>query len=75
MSGASGEPITPDQLIGIGIIKITNAKIFESDIIKWYDKDATKNTWTTFKLHFSKSQEAINKSQPQYNLSNLGFHQ
>ena len=74
MAEASGAPTTQAQLIDIGLINITNATIFASDIRKWHDKPANDKTWTNFKKFFTTAQRAIIRSQPQQTLAALGFH-
>ena len=75
MIEASGAPTTSSQLINIGLVNITNANIFVSEIIKWNDKDAANKTWNTFKIHFSKAQISVKKYHPHKSLSNIGLRQ
>jgi uncharacterized membrane protein YgcG len=68
-------PETPEQLISIGLIIITNVLIFSSDVRKWHAKPAIEKTWPAFKTHFIKAQREIQKSQPAVTTDSLGYHQ
>ena len=52
MAEANGATETPVQLINIGLIVLTRASSFASNIRKWQAlPDADKN-WPNFKMHF-----------------------
>ena len=74
MAEASGAAATDVQLIDIGLIIITNANIFGSDIRKWHSKPADEISWTNFKTHFTTAQRDIKRSQPQQTIRDFGFH-
>ena len=74
MAEASGAPTTPSQLIGIGMIEITNTNIFASDTRRWNEKSLLQKTWKAFKLHFYQAQNSIKKAHPQQSLYSIGFY-
>ena len=75
MAEASGASATDMQQIYIGLIIITNANIFVSDIRKWHSKPAGEKSWTSFKSHFTTAQREIKISKPQQTIRDFGFHQ
>jgi len=66
---------TTPQLINIGLIIITRATVFSSDIRKWHDNPDAEKTWTIFKTHFRMAQKVIKRSQPVVTTDSLGFHE
>ena len=75
MAEASGAASKDMQLIDIGLIIITNANSFGSDIRKWHSKPAGDKSWTNLKSHFTTAQRKIKRSQPQQTIRYFGFHQ
>ena len=63
------------QLINIGLIIITNANIFGSDIRKWHPKPAGDKSWMSFKYYFTTAQREIKIYQPQQTILDFGFNQ
>ena len=59
MAEASGATETPVQLINIGLIILTHASIFASDVRKWQALPDADKTWPNFKMHFCTAQKAI----------------
>jgi hypothetical protein len=74
MAEASGATETPEQLINIGLIIVTRATIFATDIRVWNAKPAATKTWLEFKTHFREAQKAIKRSQPPTTTDTLGYH-
>ena len=74
MAEASGAPTTPSQLIGIGMIEITNTNIFASDTRRWNEKTRPKKTGKALKIHFYQAQKSIKKAQPQQSLYSIGIY-
>jgi hypothetical protein len=74
MAEAANVAETPAQLINIGLIIITRATIFASDIRKWHTRPAIDKTWPNFKDHFKNAQKAIKLSQPATTTDTLGYH-
>ena len=52
MAKNSGAYTIQAELINIGMILITNHKIFASEIRRWNEKTLPQKTWKAFKLHF-----------------------
>jgi hypothetical protein len=75
MAEAANVAETPAQLINIGLINITRATIFASDIRKWHTRPALEKTWPHFKDHFKNAQKAIKLSQPATTTDTLGYHE
>ena len=75
MAEASGATATDMQRINIGLIIITDANIFGSDIRKWHSKTAEEKSWTSFKSHFTTAQCEIKRPQTQQKIRYFGFHQ
>ena len=75
MTEASGATETPVQLINIGLIVLTRASIFASDVRKWQALPDANKTLTNFKMHFRTAQKAIKQSQPITITDTLGYHQ
>ena len=67
MAEASGAAETDMQLIDIGLIIITNANIFGSNIRKCHSKPAEEKARTNLKSHFTTAQRRIKRSQPPKN--------
>ena len=64
MVDAANASETSTQLINIGLIIITRATIFSSDVRKWHNKPTLLENWTLFKEYFKLTEHAIKKSQP-----------
>ena len=64
MTKTSGAPGTPARIVNFGLIILTRAMIYSSNIMEWYDKPEAKKTWPNFKLHFKVAQKPTKKSQP-----------
>ena len=75
MAQDSGAAPTYVQIIDIGLIIITNANIFGSNIRKWYSKPAEEKSLKNFKSHFTTAQHEIKRTQPQQKIGDFGFHQ
>jgi hypothetical protein len=75
MADASEAPETPIQLINIGLIILTRATIFSSDIRKWHAQNLADKTWPRFKTHFKEAQRSIKRSQPTTTTDSLGYHE
>jgi hypothetical protein len=74
MADAADAEETPAQLINIGLIIITRATIYSSDIRKWHDRLDADKTWPDFREHFKTAQKAIKRSQPTITTDSLGYH-
>ena len=74
MADAANASETDDQVVDIGLIVISRATIFSSDVRKWHDKPRDDRTLTNFKIHFKEAQKAIKRSQPAMTPDSLGFH-
>ena len=75
MAEANGATETPVQLINIGLIVLTRASIFASDVRRWQALPESLKSWPTFKKHFRTAQKAIKQSQPIVTTDTLGYHQ
>ena len=72
LAEAHGTPETDPQLISIGKIILSNARIFADAIEKWNDKPDTDKTWSNFKTHFTAAQINYKKARP---TDTTGMHQ
>ena len=75
MAEASRSTETPVQHFNIGLIVLTRASIFVSDVRKWQALPEADKTWPNFKMHFRTAQKAIKQSQPITTTDTLGYHQ
>jgi len=64
LAEAHGTPETDPQLISIGKIILSNARIFAEAIEQWNDKPAADKTWENFKQHFTAAQIKYKKARP-----------
>ena len=53
-----------EQLISIGKIITTKARIFANKVEKWNNKHTANQTWTNFKTHFNAAQINYKKEMP-----------
>ena len=75
MDESNGATETPVQIINIGLIVLTRASIFASNICLWQALPDDLQSWPTFKKHFRTAQKSIKLIQPTITTDTLGYHQ
>ena len=73
MAEGHGTPETNEQLISIGKIIMTNARIFADAVKKWNRLDPTDQTWARFKTHFTTAQVEYKKVRPVDTSDSFGY--
>ena len=75
MAEANGSTEIPVQIINIGLIILTRASIFASNVRRRLDLPDNLQSWPTFKKYFLTAQKAIKQIQPTITTETLGYHQ
>ena len=65
----------PAQLISAGLIIISRAAMFSSNVHKWHDKLEVEWSWIDFKERSKATQKAVEQSQPCVTTDSSGFHE